>query len=162
MIWAVPSAPPCHRRSRPAPATAAVCGERLSPPKSSYRRSGWKWDVPEGASNIRASIQRSAGYNVLKQHHEVPEREANRCLARAAVPVCVWDDLMPDRLLPGRREPVTFRVARDCPPGHTAGIRYAADHYRRQCAHMRADVSAPCKGDHIHDYRCSDRHCPHS
>src|SRR5271166_4706594 len=27
-----------------------------------------------------------------------------------------------------------------------------------QCAHTEADGSAPCKGDHIHDDRCSDRH----
>jgi hypothetical protein len=27
-----------------------------------------------------------------------------------------------------------------------------------QCAHTKADGSAPCKGDHIHDDRCSDRH----
>src|SRR6266436_7259269 len=31
-----------------------------------------------------------------------------------------------------------------------------------QCAHTEADGSAPCKGDHIHDDRCSDRHWPHS
>ena len=31
-----------------------------------------------------------------------------------------------------------------------------------QRAHTEADGSAPCKGDHIHDDRCSDRHCPHS
>jgi hypothetical protein len=27
-----------------------------------------------------------------------------------------------------------------------------------QRAHTEADGSAPCKGDHIHDDRCSDRH----
>src|SRR6266478_2859387 len=53
---------------------------------------------------------RSAEHDVLKQHHEEPEREASRCLVRAAVLVCVRDDLMPDRLLPGRQVPVIFRV----------------------------------------------------
>src|SRR5215831_9686240 len=64
--------------------------------------------------------------DVLKQHHEEPEREASRCLVRATVLVCVRDDLVPDRLLPGRQVPVIFRIA-------------------------EADGSAPCKGDHIHD-----------
>ena len=31
---------------------------------------------------------RSAEHDVLKQHREEPEREASRCLVRAAVPVC--------------------------------------------------------------------------
>src|SRR6266478_8869568 len=90
----------------------------------------------------RSPAFRSAEHDVLKQHHEEPEREASRCLVRAAVLVCVRDDLMPDRLLPGRQVPVILRIARDCEADHTAaavGKRHAAD------------GSAPCKGDHIHD-----------
>src|SRR6266446_9793072 len=68
----------------------------------------------------RSPAFRSAEHDVLKQHHQEPEREAGRCLVRAAVRG-VWDDLMPDRLLPGRQVPVIFRIAR----------------------------SAPCNGDHI-------------
>src|SRR6266478_3264382 len=90
---------------------------------------------------------------------------SSRCLVRAAVLVCVRDDLMPDRLLPGRQVPVIFRIARDCEADHTAaavGKRHAADHYMLacmlQCADTEDDGSAPCKGDHIHDDRCSDRH----
>ena len=45
----------------------------------------------------RSPAFRSAEHDVLKQHHEEPEREASRCLVRAAVLVCVRDDLMPDR-----------------------------------------------------------------
>jgi hypothetical protein len=78
----------------------------------------------------RSPAFRSAEHDVLKQHHEEPEREASRCLVRAAVLVCVRDDLMPDRLLPGRQVPVIFRIARDCEADHTAaavGKRHAAD-----------------------------------
>src|SRR5208282_565806 len=64
---------------------------------------------------------RSAEHDVLKQHHEEPEREASRSLVRAAVLVCVRDDLMPDRLLPGRQVSVIFRIARDCEADHTPG-----------------------------------------
>ena len=35
---------------------------------------------------------------------------------------------MPDRLLPGRQEPVIFRIARDCEADHTAA---AVDDGRR-------------------------------
>src|ERR1700730_10541486 len=67
----------------------------------------------------RSPAFRSAEHGVLKQHHEEPEREASRCLVRAAVLVCVRDDLMPDRLLPGPQVPVIFRIARDCEADHT-------------------------------------------
>ena len=60
----------------------------------------------------RSPAFRSAEHDVLKQHHEEPEREASRCLVLAAVLVCVRDDLMPDRLLPGRQVSVIFRIAR--------------------------------------------------
>src|SRR5271168_659622 len=84
----------------------------------------------------RSPAFRSAEHDVLKQHHEEPEREAGRCLVRAAVLVCARlvrarDDLMPDRLLPGRQVSVIFRIARDCAADHTAtavGKRHAADH----------------------------------
>jgi hypothetical protein len=36
--------------------------------------------------------------------------------------------------------------------------RHAAVCLYAQCAHTEADGSAPGKGDHIHDDRCSDRH----
>ena len=60
----------------------------------------------------RSPAFRSAEHDVLKQHHEEPEREASRCLVRAAVLVCVRDDLMPDRLLPARQAPFILRIAR--------------------------------------------------
>ena len=40
-------------------------------------------------------------------------------------------------------------------PEASAGSVYAC---MLQCADTEADGSAPCKGDHIHDDRCSDRH----
>src|SRR5215471_6303998 len=73
---------------------------------------------------------------------EEPEREASRCLVRAAVLVCVRDDLMPDASCQGNR----------CPS--FSGLPAIM----LQCAHTEADGLAPCKGDHIHDDRCSDRH----
>jgi hypothetical protein len=39
----------------------------------------------------------------------------------------------------------------------TVGKRDAADYGTLQGAHAQADGSAPGKGDHIHDDRCSDR-----
>src|SRR6266446_3640245 len=57
-----------------------------------------------------------------------------RALARAAVVMLVtisW------RLWAARRSPALY-----------AGML--------QCAHTEADGSAPCKGEHIHDDRCSD------
>src|SRR6267143_1419231 len=67
----------------------------------------------------RSPAFRSAEHDVLKQHHEEPEREASRCLVRAAVLVCALYACM------------------------------------LRCAHTEADGSARCKGDHIHDDRCS-------
>src|SRR6267378_195216 len=114
----------------------------------------------------RSPAFRSVEHDVLKQHHEEPEREASRCLVRAAVLVCFRDDLMPHRLLPGRQAPVIFRVlaiARPIIPLRQLGngtrliivCLYAC---MLRCADTEADGSAPCKGDHIHDDRCSDRH----
>src|ERR1700680_4580468 len=57
------------------------------------------------------------------------------CSARSSW-FCVRDDLMPDRLLPGRQVPVIFRIARDCEADHTAagvGKRHAADHCMLVC-----------------------------
>jgi hypothetical protein len=70
----------------------------------------------------RSPAFRSAEHHVLKQHHEEPQREASRCLVRAAVLVCALYACM------------------------------------LRCAHTEADGSAPCKGEHIHDDRCRDRH----
>src|SRR3984893_11957498 len=53
----------------------------------------------------RSPAFRSAEHDVLKQHHEEPEREASRCLVRAAVLVCVRDDLMPTASCQGDRCP---------------------------------------------------------
>src|SRR6266478_2391137 len=53
----------------------------------------------------RSPAFRSAEHDVLKQHHEEPEREASCCLVRAAVLVCVRDDLMPDASCQGDRCP---------------------------------------------------------
>ena len=68
----------------------------------------------------RSPAFRSAEHEVLKQHHEEPEREASRCLVRAAVLVCLRDDPMPDRLLPGRQVPV---ILPDCPRLRGNGTR---------------------------------------
>ena len=72
----------------------------------------------------------------------------------------VRDDLMPNRRLPVDK----CRHFPDCPrleaeiTAAAVGERQAADHCMLQCAHTEADGSALCKGDHIHDDRCSDRH----
>jgi hypothetical protein len=94
-------------------------------------------DAGLGAYGLQdAPAFRSAEHDVLKQHHEEPEREASRCFVRAAVVACVRGDLMSDRLLPGRQVPVIFRIARDCEADHTAAAvrkRHAADRCMLVC-----------------------------
>src|SRR6516162_9292027 len=96
--------------------------------------------MTDGATMPASPAFRSAEHDVLKQHHEEPEREASRCLVRAAV--------------------LVLSGMISCPTASCQGDR--CDACMLQCAHTEADGSAPCKGDHIHDDRCSDRHCPHS
>jgi hypothetical protein len=91
----------------------------------------------------------SAEHDVPKQHHEVSEREASRCLIGAAVPVCVRDDLMPDRLLPGRQVPVIFQIACDCEANDTAaavGKRHAAEPIRPSAPTRRLTARLHAKG----------------
>ena len=120
-----------------------------------------------GAYGLQDAPPRSGQPNTTSGNSITKSPSVRPVVASFAQPfLCVRDDLMPDRLLPGPQVPVIFRIARDCEADHTAaavGKRHAADNCMLVCLyasvrHTEADGSAPCKGEHIHDDRCSDRH----
>ncbi len=134
------------------------------------KRRSWHGCLP----SLGAYVLRDAPPRFRSAEHDVPEtasrrshheREADRCLVRATVLVCVRDELMPDCLLPVRPVPVIFRIApRLREADHTAaavtgsGTRLIIVCLYASGAPTRADSSGSVQGDHIHDDRCSDRH----